>query len=95
VWRTPDENGFRDAVDTYSEAGFGNFQIAELFWSKGWAIIRCADPFEGWAYVAHNKVQSRPKCDYTRGVLLTFMLETHKHAKTGVEKGFRIRLSPV
>jgi PAS domain S-box-containing protein len=83
---TPDENGFRGAVDTYSEAGFGNFEIAELFWSRGWAIIRCSDSFEGWAYVANEKVQSRPKCDYTRGALLTFMSETHKHAQTGIEE---------
>ncbi len=82
---TPDDAGFRGAVDTYSEAGFGNLEIAEMFWERGWAIIRCADSIEGWAYVQNNNMQSRPKCDYTRGVLLSFMTETHKHAKTGVE----------
>lgn len=81
-----DESGFRGAVDTYSQAGFGNFEIAELFWERGWAIIRCADAIEGWAYVQNNNLQSRPKCDYTRGVLLAFMTETHKYAKTGVEE---------
>ncbi|RJP15980.1 MAG: PAS domain-containing protein [Candidatus Abyssobacteria bacterium SURF_5] len=83
---TPDENGFISAVETYSESGFGNFQIAELFWSKGWAIIRCADSFEGWAYAANNNLQSRSKCDYTRGVLQAFMRDTHRHAQTGIEE---------
>jgi len=82
---TADRNGFIGAVDTYSHAGFGNFEIAELFWSKGWAIIRCADSFEGWAYVANDNLQDRPKCDYTRGVLQTFMRETHRHAETGIQ----------
>jgi PAS domain S-box-containing protein len=81
---TPDENGFIAAVNTYSEAGFGNLEIAELFWAKGWAIIRCADSFEGWAYVANNNLQSQPRCDYTRGVLHTFMSETHRQAETGI-----------
>lgn len=79
------EDGFRGAVDTYSDAGFGNFEIAELFWSRGWAIVRCNDSFEGWAYVENRNVQNRPKCDYTRGVLMCFMSETHRQAKTGVD----------
>jgi PAS domain S-box-containing protein len=81
---TADEDGFRSAVDTYSQAGFGNFEVAELFWSRGWAIIRCNDSFEGWAYVQNQNLQSRPKCDYSRGVLLAFMSETHRQARTGI-----------
>lgn len=81
---TPDENGFAGAVDSYSMAGFGDFHIAELCWSRGWAIIRCPDSFEGWAYVANDNPQNRPRCDYTRGVLRTFMEQTHKHAATGI-----------
>ncbi len=81
-----DKEGFKSALDTYSEAGFGNFEAAELFWKRGWAIIHCSDSFEGWAYVQNENLQSCPKCDYTRGVLLAFMSETHRHAETGVEE---------
>ncbi len=45
-----DATGFQAGVYAYSEAGFGDFQIKDLNWEKGWARIQCRDTFEGWAY---------------------------------------------
>ena len=87
---TPDEAGYRGSVRLYSEAGFGNFEIAELFWPNGWAVIRCNDTSEGWAYVQNQNLQSRAKCDYSRGVLAAFMSVTHKRGKTGIEEVFAV-----
>ncbi|WP_300463910.1 hypothetical protein, partial [Desulfobacula sp.] len=42
---------FKAAVDTYSEAGFGDFQIKALSFKKGYARITCPDTFEGWAFL--------------------------------------------
>lgn len=64
---------FVAAVDTYSEAGFGNFQIKALSFEKGYARITCPDTFEGWAFLKKNKTVSSPCCYFSSGVLLSFM----------------------
>lgn len=79
-----DAIGFREGVSAYAEAGFGDFQIQELDWEKGWARIVCPDTFEGWAYLQNHNIQKYPVCDYSRGALLSFMWNTHRFARTGL-----------
>ncbi|MBN2467458.1 MAG: PAS domain S-box protein, partial [Deltaproteobacteria bacterium] len=62
-----------EAIDTFSEAGFGNFVIKELNFSEGYARITCRDSFEGWAHLYNNKCTDKPVCFYSAGVLLSFM----------------------
>ena len=79
-----DATGFRGAVLAYSEAGFGDFQIKDLNWKRGWAQIHSRDAFEGWAYLQNRNIQTYPVCDYSRGAFLSFMWNTHRFAKTGL-----------
>ncbi|RPJ06068.1 MAG: PAS domain S-box protein, partial [Deltaproteobacteria bacterium] len=79
-----DATGFKAGVHAYAEAGFGDFQIQDLRWKKGWARILCSDTFEGWAYLQKRNIQNYPVCDYTRGALLSFMWNTHRFAQTGL-----------
>ncbi len=65
--------GFIDAVDTYSEAGFGNFVVRELRFSQGYARITCDDAFEAWALLRKEKGVDSKVCFYSTGVLLSFM----------------------
>ncbi len=65
--------GFIDAVDTYSEAGFGNFIVKELRFSEGYARITCDDAFEAWALLCKEKIVGSKVCFYSTGVLLSFM----------------------
>ncbi|MEW6139336.1 MAG: ATP-binding protein [Thermodesulfobacteriota bacterium] len=65
--------GFRDAVDTYSEAGFGDFSVRELRFSDGYARISCGDAFEAWALLCSGKIADSTVCYYSTGVLLSFM----------------------
>lgn len=65
--------GFYEAVDTFSEAGFGDFIVEELEFSKGYARITCQDTFEGWVFCSHHKISTEPVCYYSAGVLLSFM----------------------
>ena len=68
------DSGFCDAVETFSEAGFGNFIIRELSFQEGYARITCCNTFEGWTYLMNNKKFSEsPECYYSTGVLLSFM----------------------
>ena len=69
--RSPE--GFREAVDTFSSAGFGSFQIEELRFSDGFARISCPDAFEAWAFLQTGKSSAAPVCHYSTGVLLSFM----------------------
>ncbi|MFH1116928.1 MAG: ATP-binding protein [Pseudomonadota bacterium] len=71
ITRSPD--GFREAVDTFSSAGFGSFRIEELKFSDGFARISCPDAFEAWAFLQRGKSSSVPVCHYSTGVLLSFM----------------------
>lgn len=68
-----DASGFRKAVETYSEAGFGDFHIQELNMDKGFARINCRDSFEGWAVLNSRKPSRVPICFYSSGVLLSFL----------------------
>ena len=70
---TSTAQGFRDAVDTYSEAGFGNFVVRELRFSEGYARITCDDAFEAWALLRKEKDVDSKLCFYSTGVLLSFM----------------------
>ncbi|MFH1112967.1 MAG: ATP-binding protein [Pseudomonadota bacterium] len=65
--------GFMDAVDTYSEAGFGNFVVRELGFSEGYARLTCDDAFEAWALLRQEKAVDSRVCFYSTGVLLSFM----------------------
>jgi len=70
------EKGFRDALDTYSDAGFGDFQIKELQFGSGYARITCRDTFEAWAFLRNRSPNDYPVCHYSTGVLLSFMKTT-------------------
>ena len=65
--------GFCDAVDTYSEAGFGDFVVEELAFEKRYVRITCRNTFEGWALSHNNRHSETPVCHYSAGVLLSFM----------------------
>jgi len=65
--------GIYDAVDTFSEAGFGDFVIRELKFSEGYASITCKDTFEGWIFRNHHQASDVPVCYYSAGVLLSFV----------------------
>lgn len=82
---SPDSAGFLKGITVYSDAGFGNFKLADFNWKEGWAVIQCKNAIEGWAYVENHKFQEKAVCDYTRGIFLAFMKATHKFAKTGLE----------
>jgi PAS domain S-box-containing protein len=79
-----DGTGFEAGVNAISEAGFGDFQIQELDWERGWARILSRDSFEGWAYLQNQNIQNYPVCDYSRGALLSLMRNTHRFAGTGL-----------
>ena len=67
-----DEAGYRQAVHEYSEGGFGAFEIRELDFAGGRALLVCKDPmaFEAYAAVTNHEVRRQPVCDFTRGVLV-------------------------
>jgi predicted hydrocarbon binding protein len=68
---TRDESGFRHAIREYSEGGFGSYQIRELDFAHGTAVITCQDPmaFEAYAVVSNGERRPHPVCDFSRGVL--------------------------
>ncbi len=85
ITRSPD--GFQEAVDTFSSAGFGSFQIEELRFSDGFARISCPDAFEAWAFLQTGKSSSAPVCHYSTGVLLSFMEQiSRRNDITATEK---------
>ncbi|MCX8012395.1 MAG: PAS domain S-box protein, partial [Desulfobacterota bacterium] len=65
--------GMYEAVDTFSEAGFGDFIVEELKFSTGYARITCKDSFEGWVFRNQRKANNDSVCYYSAGVLLSFM----------------------
>jgi len=81
---SPDAQGFADALSIYSDGGFGDFRIKDMDWASGYAYITCDCSFEGWIYSRNMKKSTRPSCDYTRGIILSFMQATHHFAKTGL-----------
>jgi len=78
----PDKEIFCAAVETFTRAGVGDLNVKELAWEKGWAVVTCPNTFEGWAYAQNNDVRPESKCDYSRGVLASLMIETHRAAGT-------------
>ncbi|HLD30307.1 MAG TPA: PAS domain S-box protein, partial [bacterium] len=80
-----DAQGFLLGLSNYAEAGFGNFELIDLKWDEGFAIIHCRNAIEGWAYVENRQTQEKTVCDYTRGIFIAFMKATHKFAGTGIE----------
>jgi predicted hydrocarbon binding protein len=67
-----DEAGYRQAIHEYSEGGFGAFEIRELDFARGRAVVVCQDPmaFEAYAAVTNHEPRKQPVCDFTRGVLV-------------------------
>jgi PAS domain S-box-containing protein len=65
--------GFCEAVDTYSEAGFGDFVVRELAIERGYARITCRNAFEAWALLQNKRHSEATICYYSAGVLLSFM----------------------
>jgi PAS domain S-box-containing protein len=68
--------GFLDALDTLSEAGFGDFSVKEMRFEDAYARITCTDAFEGWAYLQKGKASELPVCHFSSGALLSFMQHT-------------------
>lgn len=68
---TPDEPGFRRAIQQYSEGGFGAFEIRELDFARGTAVLACEEPmaFEAYAVLSNGEHRAQPVCDFSRGVL--------------------------
>ena len=68
--------GFVDALDTLSEAGFGDFRVRELRFDEAYARITCVDAFEGWAYLHAGKSSDIPVCHFSAGAIQSFMQNT-------------------
>ena len=66
-------NGLKEALNIFSEAGFGDFIIRDLAFSKGFVRITCLDTFEAWAFLQNKRHSESAVCHYTTGVLLSFM----------------------
>ncbi len=71
-----DEAGYRQAIQGYSEGGFGAFEIRELDFAGGKALVVCKDPmaFEAYAAVTNHDLRKQPVCDFTRGVLVGLLV---------------------
>lgn len=64
---------FKNCVQAYQTAGFGQFEIGEMQWPIGRVTIRAREAFEAWM-IRHHGVQSEgPACAYTAGVLVGFV----------------------
>ncbi|MEW6357851.1 MAG: sigma 54-interacting transcriptional regulator [Planctomycetota bacterium] len=70
---TKNAQGFRDSVDCYSEAGFGDFRIQELHISEGAAVVTCRDTGMSWSFKRIGRIWNQPVCYYDAGVLLSFL----------------------
>ncbi|NOZ22245.1 MAG: PAS domain-containing protein [Planctomycetes bacterium] len=70
---TKSAQGFRDAVDCYSEAGFGDFRIQEIHMAEGAAVITCRDTGTSWSFKRTGRTWDQPVCYYDAGGLLSFM----------------------
>ncbi len=70
---SPDEAGFGKGVETYSEAGFGQFSVVDLDVAAARASFSCPDAFESWAFEQNRVSSDRPVCAYSAGVLAALM----------------------
>jgi PAS domain S-box-containing protein len=77
--------GFAEGLSVFSDGGFGNFQIEEMTWQKGWAKIVCQNSVESWIHSQKREKVTKPICDYARGIFLGFMQATHLYSGTGLE----------
>jgi predicted hydrocarbon binding protein len=68
-----DKEGFLGCLDAYSEAGFGDYQAREIDFSRGVAIVTGTDSFESFNSKTQKKEIKKGVCNYTRGVILSFM----------------------
>lgn len=68
-----DAQALRGCVAAYQAAGFGQFEIEELEWPIGRALIRGTDTFESWMVRQHGQKATAPVCAYTSGVLVGFV----------------------
>jgi len=50
--------GFATAIETYANAGFGQFRVVNLDLAGGRATVSCPDAFESWAF-EQNRAASR------------------------------------
>ncbi len=82
----PQAAAFRTALEACAQLGMGQLTTEELDWERGWAVVTCPDTFEAWAYVENDDAQSQSKCDYSRGVLVAIMVETHRAAETSPDE---------
>ncbi len=82
---TPDETGFRRAIREYSEGGFGAFEIRELDFAGGVAVVACREPmaFEAYASLANGEHRAQPVCDFSRGVLTGLLSGVGKRSGLG------------
>ena len=69
----PTVNGLNEALNIFSESGFGDFMIRDLAFSRGFVRITCLDTFEAWAFLQNKRYSETAVCHYTTGVLLSFM----------------------
>jgi PAS domain S-box-containing protein len=77
--------GFVEGLSVFSDGGFGNFQIEEMTWQKGWTKIVCQNSVESWIHSQKREEVTQSICDYARGIFLGFMQATHLYAGTGLE----------
>ena len=80
----PGPQGFADGLSVLIDGGFGNFQLKEINWPRGWARIVCTNTVEGWIHFEKRHQTDKPLCDYSRGIILGFMQVTHQYADTGL-----------
>ena len=80
-----DEEGYRRAIQEYSEGGFGAFEIRQLAFASGKAVVVCKDPmaFEAYAAVANHDPRKQPVCDFSRGVLAGLLSGFTDHKSLG------------
>ena len=58
--------GFAEGLSVFSDGGFGNFQIEEMTWPKGWAKIVCQNSVESWIQSKKREKVTQPICDPRR-----------------------------
>ncbi|HYM38742.1 MAG TPA: hypothetical protein VEY12_01175 [Thermoplasmata archaeon] len=91
------ERGYRRAIREYSEGGFGAFEIQELDFAKGKAVLVCKDPmaFEAYASITNGEHRTRPVCDFSRGVLVGLLCGfTGRQGLGGFEEACRATGAP-
>ena len=69
------EVGFVSGVETYTQAGFGQFSISQLDVGAARATLTCPDAFESWAFVQNHAPAERAVCAYSAGVLAALMAQ--------------------